>query len=91
MIEIEVKFFFFFFFFFFVFGTHDALDHLASFLSRRETISQPGFEPPTTPFTLGTSPLSYGSLESSWTILPVSVNTQLEAQSAQMYPQLGIS
>ena len=35
--------------FFFFLGIHEALDHLASFPSSRETISQPGIEPPTTP------------------------------------------
>ena len=36
------------------FGTQEALDHLPSFPSSRETISRPGIEPPTTPCGLGT-------------------------------------
>ena len=57
----------FFFFLLFFFETHKTLDQLTSFPSSRKTISRPGFEPPTSPFGLGTSPLSTGSLASSWT------------------------
>ena len=46
----------------FNFGTQEALDHLATFPSSREMISQLGIEPPATPFGLRTSPLSFGSL-----------------------------
>lgn len=49
------------------FGTEEALDHLASFLSSREMISRLGIEPPSTPFGLSTFPLSSGNLGSSWT------------------------
>lgn len=44
------------------------LDHLVSFPSSTETISQLGIKPPTTPFGLGTFPLSYSNLQSSRTI-----------------------
>ena len=40
----------------------------------RETISQPGIELPTTPFSLDTSPLSFGSLGSSRTSFPEVLN-----------------
>ena len=49
-----------------LFGTHEALHHLASFPSSRETISRPGIKPPTSSFNLGTSPLSSCSL--GWTL-----------------------
>jgi hypothetical protein len=52
----------------FIFGTHDALDHLASFPSSGEMFSWSGTELPTTPFGLGTFPLSSSNLGSSWTI-----------------------
>ena len=54
-------------FLFFIFGTQDAFDHLTSFLSSREMISQPRIELPTTLFGLGTFPLSCSSLGSSRT------------------------
>ena len=47
-----------------LFETQETLDHMVGFPSRRETISRLGIEPPTTPFGLGTSPLSSGSLGS---------------------------
>ena len=43
------------------------LEHMANILSSRETISQPGIEPPITPFGLGTPPLSSSNLGSSQT------------------------
>jgi hypothetical protein len=52
-----------------VVGRQEALDHLASFPSSREMISQPGIGPPTTPFSFGTFPLSSGSLGSSRQLL----------------------
>jgi hypothetical protein len=54
--------FFVFFFVFFVFETkgqqanakaQEVVDHLASFMSCREEISQPGFEPPTSSLRFG--------------------------------------
>ena len=54
--------------FLFSFGTHETLDHLASFLSSRETISRAGIEPPTTMFGLCIFALSYGSLGSFLTL-----------------------
>ncbi len=56
------------FFSFLFFGTQEALDHLASFPSSRETVSQPWIEPQATPFSLGTIPLSSGSLGSCRTL-----------------------
>lgn len=48
--------------FFSFFGTHEALDHLASSPSSKETISWPGIELPITKFGLGTSSLSFNNL-----------------------------
>ena len=45
------------------------LDYLVSFLSSREMISQSGIEPLVTPFSLGISPLSFGSLGSFWIMI----------------------
>ena len=50
----------------YIFGTHEALHHLASFPPSEEMISQLRIEPPTTLFGFGTSPLPSGSLESAW-------------------------
>jgi len=55
------------FLFLFCIGTKEALDHVANYSLSRETTSQLGIEPPTTPLCLGTSPLSSSSLQSSWT------------------------
>ena len=44
-----------------LFGTQEALDHLGSFPSSRETFSQPVIELLITPFGLGTSTQSSGS------------------------------
>ena len=47
---------------------HEAVDHLASFLSSSEEISQPGFEPPTSSLrNLGISPPPSNSSGSFWT------------------------
>ena len=57
------------FMYLFIFAIHEVLDHLASFSSSREIISWSRIESPTTPFGLGTFPLSSSSLRSSWTRL----------------------
>ena len=51
------------FLFFSFLGIQETLDDLASFPSSREMISQLGFEPPTSPFDSGISPLSTDSGE----------------------------
>ena len=43
---------------------HEAFDHLASFMSSREKISQPGIKPPTSSLRFG---YLFSSLGSSWT------------------------
>lgn len=65
------------------------LDHLTSFSSSRESISWPGLELPTTPFSLGTFSLSSYSLRSSRTrphlfVASLHADTNLKSASKEI-------